>query len=185
MPRLHLVRHGRAAAAWAEHLDPGLDALGRAEAAEAADLLRDALPVQPVWASPKLRTQQTAAPLAALWATEVVPAPAFTEIPSPSDDPHERERWLSSAMVSRWTDLGPEVGRWRSTLLDAVGAIEHDVVVFTHFVAVNAVVGAAEGRPEVVVCVPATGSVTAVDVDRTTGALAVVRRGREATPRVG
>jgi broad specificity phosphatase PhoE len=185
VPRLHLVRHGRAAAAWAEHLDPGLDALGRAEAVEAADLLRDAVAVQPVWASPKLRARETAAPLAALWRTEVVPAPAFTEIPSPSEDPQERERWLSSAMVSRWADLGPEVQSWRDELLGAVRALEHDVVVFTHFVAVNAVVGAAGERPEVVVCVPATGSVTAVEVDRVTGALVVVRRGREATPRVG
>lgn len=185
MPRLHLVRHGRAEAAWAEHLDPGLDEVGRAEAIAAADELRDAVPVQPVWASPKLRTQQTAAPLASLWGTEVVLAPAFTEIPSPSEDPGERERWLHAAMVSRWADLDPEVGAWHRRLLDAVRSLEVDAVVFTHFVAINAVVGAAEGRPEVVVCVPACGSITAVDVDPANGRLTVVRRGREATPRVG
>jgi broad specificity phosphatase PhoE len=183
--RLHLVRHGRAEAAWADHLDPGLHGDGRAQADAVAEELAGQLAPIPIWSSPLLRTQQTAAPLAARWSAAVGLSPAFGEIPSPSTDPGERSAWLASAMVSRWSDLGPVVERWRARLLDAVGAVTEDVVVFTHFVAINAIVGAAEGQPEVVVFAPACASVTVVDVDPVTRALTVVRRGSEATPEVG
>jgi broad specificity phosphatase PhoE len=171
--------------AWADHLDPGLHEDGRDQAAAVADALAGQLTALPVWSSPRQRTRETAAPLAARWSTPVVVAPAFDEIPSPSTDPQERHDWLSSALVSRWTDLGPAIGEWRSRLLGAVRDASEDVVVFTHFVAINAVVGAAEGRPEVVVFAPAYTSVTAVDVDPATGDLVIAARGSEATPEVG
>jgi broad specificity phosphatase PhoE len=183
--RLHLVRHGRAAAAWTDHLDPGLDEVGAAEAAAAAQELAGSVPEQPVWSSPLLRTRETAAPLAAAWGSEVVVVPAFGEVPSPSQDAAERGTWLAEAMVAHWADLGPVVDAWRTALLDAVRAASSDVVVFTHFVAINAVVAAAEDRPEVMVFAPANGSITVIDTDRATGALVVVRRGQQATPRVG
>ncbi len=185
MPRLHLVRHGRAASAWTDHLDPGLDETGRAQAAAVAERLGADLDPRPLWSSPLLRTQQTAAPLAAVWSSTIALAPAFGEVPSPSEDPAERGAWLASAMVSRWTDLGPVVDGWRDRLLAAVRAVDHDAVVFTHFVAINAVVGAASGRAEVMVFAPANASVTVIDVDPTSGDLAVVERGAEATPEVG
>lgn len=185
MPRLHLVRHGRSEAAWADHPDPGLHLDGQAQAvAVAADLAGRLSPI-PIWSSPRVRTQETAAPLAARWSTTVALSPAFDEIPSPSTDPGERNAWLSAAMVSHWADLGPAIERWRTRLLDAVREVGEDVVVFTHFVAVNAVVGAAEGRTEVMVFAPAYTSVTVVEVDPGTGSIAVVRRGSEATPEVG
>ena len=37
--KLYLVRHGHAAAGWGDHPDPGLDALGRAEAEAMAERL--------------------------------------------------------------------------------------------------------------------------------------------------
>ena len=185
MPRLHLVRHGRAASAWTDHLDPGLDDEGAAQARHVAAELGSALAPRPVWSSPLLRTQETAAPLAARWEMPVVIAPAFGEIPSPSVDPADRGSWLASAMASHWTDLGAEVDAWRSGLLAAVRAVTADVVVFTHFVAINATVAEAERRPEVMVFAPANGSVTVVDVDPASGSIDVVRRGGESTPRVG
>lgn len=185
MPRLHLVRHGRAKAAWVDHLDPGLHLDGWAQAeAVAADLGGRMAPI-PIWSSPLLRTQETAAPLADAWLANVRLAPAFGEIPSPSTEPGERRAWLASAMLAHWSDLGPEIDRWRSGLLDAVRGVDEDVVVFTHFIAINAVVGAAEERPEVVVFAPAYASVTVVDVDPASGALMIAHRGSEATPEVG
>lgn len=185
MPRLHLVRHGRSEAAWADHLDPGLHEDGRAQAAAVAADLDERLDPIAIWSSPLLRTQQTAAPLAATWSRTIALAPAFGEIPSPSTDPGERKAWLASALVSHWADLGPVIDRWRTSLLDAVRASTEDAVVFTHFVAINAVVGAAQGRPEVVVFAPAYTSVTVVDVDPGAGSIALVARGSEATPEVG
>jgi broad specificity phosphatase PhoE len=185
VPRLHLVRHGRSLAAWADHLDPGLHADGRAQAEALAAELHDRMAPTPIWSSPLLRTQETAAPLAAAWSVPVHRTPAFGEIPSPSSVPEERSAWLASAMSARWSDLGPDIERWRDRLLAAVRGADEDVVVFTHFVAINAVVGAAEGRSEVVVFAPAYTSVTVVDVHPTSGSIEVIQRGSEATPEVG
>lgn len=184
MARLHLVRHGHAAASWTDHLDPGLDDAGRAQADAVAREL-SALAPQPIWSSPLLRTQQTAAPLAEAWSTAIGIAPAFGEVPSPTTDPGERGAWLAAAMVSHWADLGAAVAAWRERLLDAVRTADADAVVFTHFVAINAVVAAAEDRSDVMVFAPANGSITVVDVDPSTGAATVVRRGRESTPELG
>jgi broad specificity phosphatase PhoE len=185
VPRLHLVRHGRSEASWADHLDPGLREEGRLQAEAVAAALAARIDPIPIWSSPLLRTQQTAAPLATRWSATVTLTRAFGEVPSPSTDPGERSAWLASAMVSRWADLGPVVGAWRSRLLDAAREVAEDVVVFSHFVAINAIVGAAEDRAEVVVALPAYASVTVVDVDAATGSLTVVERGAEAPPEVG
>ena len=66
MPRLILVRHGRAAAGWGADLDPGLDELGRTQAENVAKVLAPQGPL-PIVTSPLRRCQETAAPLAALW----------------------------------------------------------------------------------------------------------------------
>ena len=63
MARIHLVRHGKAAASWAEDFDPGLDGLGKAQAKDVAQALAHLGPLD-VIASPLLRTQETAKPLA-------------------------------------------------------------------------------------------------------------------------
>ena len=39
MPKVYMVRHGRAAANFTSDLDPGLDDLGRDQAVQAASLL--------------------------------------------------------------------------------------------------------------------------------------------------
>ncbi|WP_421120447.1 histidine phosphatase family protein [Aquihabitans daechungensis] len=184
MPRLHLVRHGRAAASWTDHLDPGLDETGAEQARSVARDLGSSLAPRAIWSSPLLRTQETAAPLAAAWSTTIALSPAFGEVPSPSADPGERGAWLASAMVSRWSDLGPAVEVWRSRLLAAVGDAAEDIVVFTHFVAINAVVAAVEDRPEVMVFAPANGSITVIDTGPPSGRLTVVDRGAEAAPEI-
>ena len=184
MARLHLVRHGHAASSWTDHLDPGLSDVGRTQADAVGADLAASLSRRPIWSSPLLRTQQTAAPLAETWAASISIDVAFGEIPSPSLDPGERGAWLASAMVSRWTDLGPAVDVWHKRLLARVRELDCDSVVFTHFVAINAVVADAGGRPEVMVFATANGSVTVVDVDATSGRVVVIDRGSEATPEV-
>jgi broad specificity phosphatase PhoE len=183
--RLHLVRHGHAAAGWGDDPDPGLDALGASQADATAARLHAGLSPRPILSSPLLRAQATAAPLAARWGRTPEIQPAFGEIPSPTQDLILRQEWLSSALASRWEDLDDEIRVWRDHLLDAVRSAAHDTVVFTHFVAINAVVAAAEDVPSVTVFLPANASVTVIDVDRSTGGLAVVERGSEATPEVG
>jgi len=183
--RLHLVRHGHAEARWGQHPDPGLDARGRAEAEATASRLASEITPRPVVTSPMARAGETAACLARRWSRPCVVDPAFGEIPAPWDDPDQRRSWLRSALASHWDDLGPDVEQWRLTLLAAVRSTEVDTVVFTHFVAINAVVAAATADHAVTVFLPANASVTIIDVDSGSGALAVVELGSEATPEVG
>lgn len=185
MARLHLVRHGHAAAGWGEDADPGLDPLGARQADAVGADLASSLSPRPIVTSPLARAQETAAPLAARWGSTPSVDPSFGEIPSPTDDLELRHRWLSSALSSRWTDLDEAVAAWRERLLAALRATEHDIVVFTHFVAINAVVGEADGDPAVTVFLPANASVTVIDVDGASGVISVVERGSEATPEVG
>jgi broad specificity phosphatase PhoE len=115
-------------------------------------------------------------------------APAFGEVPSPSGDLAARGEWLRDALAGTWGDLGAEVARWRQALVAATLGLGGDAVVFTHFVAINALVGWAEGSALVTTFAPANASVTVVRVEPVPGAaprLTVVRRGDEAPPQVG
>jgi broad specificity phosphatase PhoE len=170
--RLHLVRHGTAAARFAEHNDPGLAPEGRAQADEVAGRLEPLGPL-PVITSPLRRTRETAAPLVRAWGVEAEVVPAVGEIPTPTNDLDGRAQWLVTALRARWSELPDEVQRWRRSLLDTLSALDHDTVAFTHFVAINAVVGAAEGAPlpdsrdrDAVVCFhPSNGSSTVIEID--------------------
>jgi broad specificity phosphatase PhoE len=175
--RLYLVRHGRAAAGWDQDLDPGLDEVGRTQATGVASRLA-ALGPLPVVTSPLRRARETAAPLAAEWGSEPIVQPAVGEIPSPTTDLAERSAWLREALAGRWADLGPVVAAWRSRLIATVLATPEDTVVFTHFVAINALVGEANGNDAVVVFSPKNGSCTSVDVDG--GTLSDVQLGSQA-----
>lgn len=172
MTRLYLVRHGTAAARFAEHHDPGLAPEGHTQASEVATTLASLGPM-PIITSPLRRTRETAAPLARTWGVEVDVVPAVGEIPTPNNDLDGRAQWLVTALRAHWSELPAEVQRWRRSLLDTLSALDHDTVVFTHFVAINAVVGTADGTPtqnpderDAVVCFhPANGSSTIVDAD--------------------
>ena len=53
MTKIYLVRHGKAAASWAEDFDPGLDSLGKAQAKATTKALAHLGPLH-VMASPLL-----------------------------------------------------------------------------------------------------------------------------------
>jgi len=76
-----------------------------------------------------------------------------------------RQAWLKSAMAGRWSDLGAEHQSWRTSVVDALRAIPTDAVVVTHFVAINAAVGAAMGDDRIVCFSPANCSRTVLRVD--------------------
>lgn len=162
MARIHLVRHGKAAAGWDGHADPGLDALGRRQALHAAETLGALAPMALV-SSPLARARETAEPLAARWHAEVRIEPRVAEIPSPSDDLGDRSRWLQAAMAGTWADLGAPWTDWRDALVDHLLAIDVDTVIFSHFIAINAAVGAATGSDALVAFRPDNASITVLD----------------------
>jgi broad specificity phosphatase PhoE len=177
---LVLVRHGEAAAGWEGDADPGLSDRGRAQAARAAADLA-VLAGTPVVASPLRRTRETAAPIAAALGVdvsvdaavgEVVTPPAFAAL-------DQRGPWLRELMAGRWADADPAVAAWRSGVVSALAALPGDTVVVTHFVAINAAVGAALGDDRVVAFRPGNCSRTVLRIgdDGTT----VARLGDEAS----
>jgi broad specificity phosphatase PhoE len=182
MPRLYLVRHGRAAATFAEAADPGLDALGHSQAEAVAEQLAQIDPIA-LLSSPLKRTRETSEPLARRWQRPVPIEPAVAEIPSPSGlGLAERAEWLRGFMGGSWRDASRELAQWREEAIAALAAIKDDTVIFTHFILINVAAGAAEGDDRVILFRPDNCSVTILDVDN--GRLALVERGREAETKV-
>lgn len=183
MPRVHLVRHGRAAAGWDTDPNPPLDELGKQQALEVAKHF-SAGPTMQIISSPLLRCQQTAFPLATLWNADVGIEPAVAEIPSPSGyDLSNRVGWLRNAMAGTWSELAKDSGetyaRYRDSVVDAVAQLPTDTVVFSHFIAINVIVGHALGDDAMVIAHLDNCSVTVVDVEPD-GTITIVEMGREA-----
>lgn len=183
MARVWLVRHGRAAAGWDTDPDPGLDDTGRRQALELARALAP-MRVGRIVTSPLLRCRQTAFPLATTWAVEPIVDDSVAEIPSPEGHTMEtRVGWLREAMAGTWAGLaaesGPVYGEFRDRLVRAISSTREDTVVFTHFVAINAVIGAATNDDRVLIASLDNCSVTVIDVDAD-GTLTLRESGREA-----
>lgn len=183
MPTVHLVRHGRAAAGYDSHRDPGLDAVGRAQAERAAETLAGALDAStPIYSSPLARARETSAPLARRWGVEPIIEPRVAEIPAPTAHLAERARWLRGVMGGGWADLPAQALAWRRDAIDCVLGFDRDVVVFCHFIVINVVVAAALGAQALIVFRPDNGSVTRIGTDG--GELALLSQGRESQSRV-
>ena len=182
MPRLYLIRHGKAAAGWDADSDPGLDGTGRAQAERMADALAPLGPL-PIVCSPLRRTRETAAALEARWRSKAAIEPAVAEVPSPIADLAKRGAWLREVMVRRWGDLDPARQAWRQQLLQCLLALPTDTAVVTHFVAINVAVGRAIGEDDVVCFRPDNCSCTILDTGE--HVLELVQRGAEAETAVG
>lgn len=168
MSTVYLVRHGRAAAGWDVDPDPPLDDLGRSQALVVATSLAPKGPLDVV-SSPLLRCQQTAFPLATAWGVSARIEPAVAEIPSPEGYTIEnRVSWLREAMAGTWSGVaersGDHYADYRQSITDAIRSLRADSVVFSHFVAINAVIGEALGDDRVVIASLDNCSVTTVTV---------------------
>ncbi|MGI8792850.1 MAG: histidine phosphatase family protein [Acidimicrobiales bacterium] len=181
MATVRLVRHGEAAAGWGADLDPGLSAVGHDQARAAADAL-DAFGPVAIVSSPLRRTQETAAPLAQRWATTVQVDPDVGEVASPTSDLDERAAWLKTFLPGVWAGQPAQTIRWRDALVGAVAALAEDTMVFTHFVAINAVIATVTDDNRVTVFRPGYCSVTTLDV--TAGRIEVVDLGGQAVTAV-
>jgi broad specificity phosphatase PhoE len=176
--RLYLVRHGRAAAGWNTDPDPGLDAVGRLQAAEMTVRLAPLGPLDLV-SSPLLRCQETASGLARAWGTAARIEPGVAEIPSPEGVAMaDRVEWLRLAMAGTWTALGERYTSFRDGVAATLLALPNDTVVTSHFIAINAAIGVAAGDDRLVIRSLDNCSVTVLDV--VDGMFQLVEGGHEA-----
>lgn len=114
--------------------------------------------------SPLRRARETAAELEARWGMAADVEPAVGELPSPDGvGLAERGGWLRGLFERRWTDVDGEMDTWRGRLFETVGSFPTDTVIVSHYVAINALVGAATGDDRVVCFRPGHCSVTVID----------------------
>jgi broad specificity phosphatase PhoE len=181
MTRLYLVRHGRAAAGWDQDPDPGLDELGRRQAETVADRLSPLADPSPltVLTSPLRRCRETSHPLAQRWAMTPRVEPAVAEVPSPEGYTMQtRVEWLRAAMRGTWAELGDRYVTFRDGVVAALTSQPDDAVVFSHFIAINAAIGAAIGDDRLVIRSLDNCSVTTLEISASR--LVLVEGGHEA-----
>jgi len=185
MPRLYLVRHAKPATSWGEDPDPGLGPTGWTQAQATAEELARSLSRLPIYSSPMRRCRETAQPLEQIWFCDAEPMASVAEIPSPPIAFSARRDWLIASMRGTWQQLHATAPagsidylQWRRELVDSLLAIEHDCVIYTHFIAINAAVGAAQKSDDVVCVRPDHASITVIGNDR--GRLRLIELGREA-----
>lgn len=165
MPRLYLVRHGEPSGTWTDARDPGLTDLGHEQARAAADRLRLVQPKQIV-SSPLRRALETAAPLAEELSMQPILAEAVAEIPSPANLSLEsRGDWLRAIMGREWSETEPSLRHWRDGVITYLAQLPVDTAVFSHFIAINAALGAAIGDDRVMCFKPAHASVTVLETN--------------------
>ena len=188
MTRLYLIRHARPLANWGEEPDSALDAVGREQAKEVARSLSQTLPRMPIYTSPLRRCRETAHPLEQLWQQPAEVLEAIAEIPSPPVDRPARQKWLKEVLQGTWQDLNrsapvgsPNYLAWREALLNALARIPRDSVIFSHFIAINVVVGAAQSRDQVVCFRPDHASVTCVEIENESVSLLELGRQSDTT----
>jgi broad specificity phosphatase PhoE len=188
MSRVYLIRHARPSATWGgDDDDPGLDAVGQGQAEAAANALLalpDAVRPTRVVSSPLRRCRETAAPFAAAIGAEVEIDPGVGEIPSPAALAQaERGPWLRQAFTGRWADIKGDIDyeAWRAKVV-AAAAARPDTAVFSHFVAINALVTALAGEARVIAFRPDHCSISMFELKG--GALTLVERGPEAATQV-
>ena len=170
--KIALVRHGRASAGW----DTAVEAK---DAAKKLELVFAGQPVQ-IISSPLLRCQQTAEPFADLRSKPVRVCAEVAEIPSPSGvEMSGRVDWLRVAMQGTWADLGSEYVVFRDSVVKFVRSLETSTVIFSHFIAINAVIGALTSDDRLVIRSLDNCSITLLNRD-SAGNLRVAQTGHEA-----
>lgn len=170
MTRIFLIRHAEPAAAWGEDDDPGLSEHGHKQAAAAAARLAP-LGLNRVVSSPMRRCRETAAPFATACGIEPTIEARVSEVVTPAEITDRRAwlgehfPWRSGSPPRLWAGVGGGLRAWREEVLAGVRALPSDCAVFSHFIAINAIVGAATGREETIVCRPDHASITEIAVD--------------------
>ncbi len=173
---IYLIRHGEPAGTYGAHPNPSLTELGTRQAFAAAETLAKA---GAKWAvtSPLARSRETAAQFEKLMETHARIETGVGEIVTPPAI-EDRVGWLRGVMAGNWADAAATLTPWRQSVLAAVEKMPEETAVFSHFVAINVIVGLLTNDDRVVVFKPGHTSIT--KLARVSGKLRVVELGSEA-----
>jgi broad specificity phosphatase PhoE len=117
--------------------------------------------------------------LAGRWGVTAELQPLVAEIPSPEGVAFgQRVPWLRAAMTGTWTALGPRYLDYRDAVAAYIASLRSDTVVTSHFIAINAVIGACTGDDRVVIRSLDNTSVTVVETSP--AGMVLVQGGHEA-----
>jgi broad specificity phosphatase PhoE len=134
-----------------------------------------------VVSSPLRRCRETALPTAEALGVDLEIDPSVGEIPTPKAlTNEERPAWLRKVFQGAWRDVEGDLDyeAWRREVAASLRA-RGDTAVFSHYVAINAVISHLEDDERVLVFRPDHASITVLETD---GAdLRLVERGREAS----
>jgi broad specificity phosphatase PhoE len=177
---IYLVRHGEAAASWGNHPNPGLSELGHKQAEAAATALVG-LGARSAVCSPMQRCRETAAAFERLAGVSAAVEPVVSEIETP-DSVSDRVEWLQAYMAGTWDKEGADHDAWRKKIAEVLALLPDNTAVFSHFVAINAVVSLIDQDTRTTVFKPGHCSITKVDFS---GAVPrVIEYGSQAATRV-
>ena len=184
MSRLYLIRHGKPASIWGQaDPDPGLDPTGEGQARAARDWIM-ALPVSErpsrVVSSPLRRCRETAEPTALALGVAAQLDPRVGEIPTPAGiETADRPAWLKAAFQGNWSQINGDIDydAWRQSVAASLRT-RGGAAVFSHYLAINAVVSLLRGSDRVLAFRPDHASITVLETDGTT--LKLIATGREA-----
>ena len=173
---IYLIRHGEPAGAYGAHPDPGLTELGVRQAFSAAEALATRGAKRAI-TSPLARSRETAAQFEKLMETHARIEGGVGEIITPKGIT-DRAAWLKGVMTGTWPEADELLDQWRRSVLAAVEKLPEETAVFSHFIAINAIVGLLMKDDRVVVFKPGHASITALE--RVGGELRVKELGPEA-----
>jgi len=157
--RLRMIRHGESVQSRNGGTDPGLSVLGARQALELPASVTDR-PDRLV-TSPLIRARETALPLAASLGLERSVDDDFAELPwRPGQSAAERVAELSEALHGNWSDFDAQWRNWRQRIIERVMSESGDIIVVSHFVVINVLVGFATNDDRAVVIRPANASIT-------------------------
>jgi broad specificity phosphatase PhoE len=173
---IYLIRHGEPAGAYGAHPNPGLTELGVRQAFAAAEALATAGAKRAI-TSPLARSRETAAQFEKLMETHARIEPGVGEIITPPGI-EDRATWLKGVMAGGWSTTDERLQAWRKSTLSAIQTLPDETAVFSHFIAINAIVGLLTDDDRVVSFRPGHASIT--KLSRVEGKLRVAELGAEA-----
>lgn len=160
---LYLVRHARPSAG-IEHLDPGLDMVGKSQADHVARALRHVGAVRLV-TSPMRRARETAQPMANAFGLTLEVVDEVAEVFDRAIPVTERRRMLAPLLSGRWSQQTDRLREWRDRLLGKLMELGTErTIVVSHLVAISAAIGASTEDDRITPCALANASITTLEV---------------------